>query len=177
MEKKEVMKKKAFKELTNLSFSLPPLSGDRLIYKASDVFSILVDPCFIDREITKKGAPTPETGISLFQLVSPTTFKGAFSDLPGTWEQKVLSQHQIIEIAEKWENKLSPKESFSLFLAKKNENRHIDYEDLRENLMIVMIERLELFGIENGLAVLYLELANFDVWFAQSKIRVIVPKI
>lgn len=171
------MKQKKSKSVySKFVFSLPKLSGSQLIYKSDQVFSHFIDHCFFEQGMTKAGIATPKIKVMVYEIIRPTTFLKVFEELPGSWDEKWLSQHQVVEFCKLFPQALPPVDSFALFLCKKNENQSINQQDPQQNLAIAMVEQTSIPGQDQGLSVLFLELQDFDVWFSPAKIRIIVPE-
>lgn len=171
------MRQKTVKTVCSKSiFNLPVLDGHKLIGESFSIFNHFIDPCFRERGMNKKGLFKPAMAIAIYEIIKPTTFLRVFKDLPGPWEKKWLSQHQVVKFCSDFSDILAPVDSFSLFLVKKDEYKPVNHHNLSENLAIIMVEKIDSLEQESGLSALFLELKDFDVWFSPSKIRVIAPK-
>lgn len=157
-------------------FSLPELDGSQLIYESEEVFNHFIDHCFIEQGMIKQGVVKPAMKVMVYEIIRPTTFLKVFQELPGSWEEKWLSQHQVVTFCSLFPQALPPVDSFALFLCKKDEHQSINQQDLQQNLAIAMVEQTDVPGQDPGLSILFLELKDFDVWFSPAKIRVMAPE-
>lgn len=115
---------------------LKALDGSRLIYKATKTFKS-IDPDFVGFGINKPGIATLPTLIQIHEIISGGTFINIFRCLPGTWNQKWVSQDQVIEFCETLSKWLGQGEKNTLFLVKKDENKPIDDNHPEDNLAVV----------------------------------------
>ena len=104
------------------------LDGDRLICEAGDTFPAYVDEYFIQTG-DKRGAATAETPVQVLEIIRNSFPISVFRALPGTWNQKWLSQSQITEFCKTLPEWLLMGNFGTIFLAKEDENEPIDDDD------------------------------------------------
>jgi len=80
---------------------LKALDGRRLICESEEIFGSFISKNYISWGINKPGLATPETPVQVHEIIGDGTFLDIFQALPGTWDQKWLSQDQVIEFCER----------------------------------------------------------------------------
>ncbi len=153
------------------SLSLNALNGQRLIYNSKKTFPSFIDDDFKHWNLNKKGVATPKTIIEVHQIMQDSTFMEIFSALPGTWNQKWLSQNQIIEFCEELSNCLSTT-GVTISLVKKDENKPVDEAKPQDNLVVVYV-RVN----SDGLYVDVISLEYGRRWDAEYLCRVVSPQL
>ncbi len=118
---------------------LKPVDGKRLIYTASDVFQAGIDKDYVKWCIRKPGVPTPETAVQVHEMLSDATLITMFGVLPGSWEEKFLSQNQLIDFCETKSVWLCPGGNSTFFLIKKDEKKPINEDHIEDNLAVVRV--------------------------------------
>jgi hypothetical protein len=123
----------------NRNLVLKASDGSRLIYEATDTFKAGIDPGFVKQGINKPGIATPEILVQVREIFSDGNFMDIFQSLQGTWEQKWLSQNQVIDFCETFPNWLG-QEGFGTFaLIKKDENKPVNENKPEDNLAVVYV--------------------------------------
>ncbi|MFA5163381.1 MAG: hypothetical protein WC441_02515 [Patescibacteria group bacterium] len=148
------------------------LKGRDLIYQAGKVFKSFLDSDFRNWGLTKKGVATPATLVQVHEMVQSAVLLDIFKSLPGTWEQKWLSQSQLIEFCESRTNWLHQGGNATFFLIKKDENQSVDENNPGENLVVAFV-----FVRSGGLGVVVRRLEDDNVWDADGRRRVVVPQL
>jgi len=154
------------------SLTLKALKGKRLIYNSKRTFKSFIDQNFVNWNMNKKGIATPETSVQVHEMVQNGTFMDIFRTLPGTWNQKWLSQDQIIEFCETLPNWLRQEGSATFFLTKKDESKLINEDKPEDNLVVVYV-----YVFDDGLDVFVYRLEDDDVWCGESRHRVVSPQL
>jgi len=151
---------------------LKALDGTRLIYKARETFKGHIDSDFKNWGLAKKGVATPETLIQIHEMVGDGTFMDIFRSLPGTWNQKWLSQDQLIEFCQSFPDWLRPDGYGTFVLLKKDENKVIDENNPAENLVAASVH-----VHSGGLLARVRQLGRDDLWHAEYRHRAVVPQL
>jgi len=154
------------------TLTLKALDGSRLICKAKKTFKSFLDADFVNWGINKPGITTPETPISVHEMIANDTFLDIFRSLPGTWNQKWLSQNQVIEFCESLPDWLRQDGNATFFLVKKDENKPIDENSPEDNLVVVGVGVLS-----DGLYVVVDRLGGDHVWDGEYRLRVVSPQL
>jgi hypothetical protein len=152
--------------------TLKALDGKRLIYKAKKTFPSYLDSDFVNWGINKPGLATAETPVQVREIVQDGTFMDIFSALPGNWNQKWVSQNQVIEFCETLSEWLRQEGNATLFLVKKDENKPIDENNPKDNLVVVLV-----FVPSDGLIVYVYRLGRGGVWDGKCLSRVVSPQL
>ncbi|HNX11025.1 MAG TPA: hypothetical protein PKI61_02690 [bacterium] len=128
------------------------LSGQRLICQSPEVFDIGIDSWFNHYGINKPGVATSEAEVIVYRTFGDATSRKFFDSLPGTWNQKWLSQDQVVELCQHRTKMNCHNTSF--FLIKKDENRPIDEHKPEDNLVVVSVfNHLDKNDLSEGLSV------------------------
>jgi len=154
------------------TLTLKALDGSRLICKAKKTFKSFLDADFVNWGINKPGITTPETPISVHEMIANDTFLDIFRSLPGTWNQKWLSQNQVIEFCESLPDWLRQDGNATFFLVKKDENKPIDENSPEDNLVVVYVN-----VHSDGLYVYVYRLEFDNVWYGEDRHRVVSPQL
>lgn len=155
------------------NLAIRALDGSRIISEAKKVFKVYIDEDFVDLGINKLGIATPETPLNIHEITTNVTFLHIFHSLPGTWDQKWLSQSQVIEFCESMPGYLSPNRRATFFLIKKDENKPVDENDPEDNLVVACVYPLAFAR----LIVLVYHLDNKSVWRGKDRHRVVSPQL
>jgi hypothetical protein len=112
-------------------FFMEALSGECLIsqenrFRVSDKLPLMAN--------SELGVATKATWVQRYDVFIKATYLDIFQALPGKWEQKWLSQHQIIKF---WEPFDSLNSHYNYCLVKREENKKIDENNPAENLAVV----------------------------------------
>jgi len=144
-----------------------PLDGRQLICQATDVFKYIpVD--FIRWGINRPDIATLETLARVYKLSVDGKSADIFQALPGTWNQKYLSQHQVIDVCRNLPESFYLKNEPLCFLIKQNGNEAVSEEYPEKNLIMVSVD----FD-----GALFLNLARLHHSYNLGVISCIVPKI
>lgn len=154
------------------TLTLKALDGSRLICKAKKTFKSFLNADFVNWEINKPGIATPETTIDVHAMIANGTFLDIFRSLPGTWNQKCLSQDQVIEFCESLHDWLRQGGNATFFLIKKDENKPIDENNPEDNLVVVRVR-----VYPGGLYVRVYRLGHDGVWYGGDRHRVVSPQL
>jgi len=154
------------------TLTLKALRGKRLIYKAKNTFKSFPVADFVNWGINKPDIATPETTINVHEMVANGTFLDIFRSLPGTWNQKWLSQDQVIEFCESLPDWLRQSGNATFFLIKKDENKPIDENNPEDNLVVVLVH-----VCSDGLVVSVSRLERAYVWDGGGRRRVVSPQL
>ena len=154
------------------TLALKALDGDRLICKAETTFKSFLDEDFVKGGINKPGVATPETPVLVREIVSNSKFVDIFGSLPGTWNQKWVSQNQVIEFCEKLPDWLKQGGKATFFLIKKDENSAINENNPEDNLAVIRVRVLS-----DGLRVYVYRLGHRGVWIGEYRHRVVSPQL
>lgn len=154
------------------SLKLKALDGSRRICKSKKTFKSFIDGDFENWGINKKGVATPETPVQVHEMVGDGTFVDIFRSLPGTWNQKWVSQDQVIEFCESLPDWLRQEGYGTFFLVRKDENKPIDETKPEENLVVALV-----YVSSDGLLVYVGRLERGDVWSAEYRLRVVSPQL
>ena len=151
---------------------LKALDGSRLIYQAKKTFKSFIDSDFINWGLNKSGIATLEIPVKVDEIIGDGTFMNIFSSLPGTWNQKWLSQNQIIEFCETLPHWLRQERNATMFLCKIDENKPINENKPQDNLVVVYVS-----VSSDGLDV-YVHRLEYDyVWGGGYRPRVVSPQL
>jgi len=153
------------------SLELKASDGSRLIYQSADSFSFL-DENFVKLGLTKKGIATAETKVQVREMVSNGDFITIFKSLSGSWDQKCLTQNQIIDFCEQLPEWLRQDGYATFFLCKINDKKKVDEKNPQKNLVVVYV-RVN----ADGLHVYVNRLENDRVWSASDLRRVVAPQL
>ena len=152
--------------------SIKALDGKRLIYNSKKTFKSYIDSNFVNWNLNKSGVATAETPVQVQEIFQDGTFMDIFVALPGTWNQKWVSQNQIIEFCETLPDWLRQGGYATMFLVKKDENKPVDEADPQDNLVVVYV-----FVHSDGLNVYVHRLENDYVCYGESRHRVVSPQL
>jgi hypothetical protein len=156
--------------------ALGALDGSKFIYQAKDVFKSLIDPMFSDpsnRGMNAHSKLTPATSVNVYKTIRHGVYEEIFGSLPGTWEEKSMSQHQILEFCRIFSEWLKKDMYSTIFLCKINEHKSVHENYLDGNLMVV---RVRVFS--EGLRVSKRCLAVDDIWYGEDNTsHVVIPQL
>ncbi len=152
--------------------AIKALDGSRLICKAKKTFKSFIDIDFVNWGINKHGIATPETPVQVREMIGDGKFMDIFRALPGTWNQKWVSQNQAIEFCETLPEWLRQEGYATFFLIKKDENKPIDEENPQDDLVVVYV-----YVFADGLDVYVDRLEDDDVFHGQYRHRVVSPQL
>jgi len=134
---------------------LRPLSGRRKIADAKHAFNsrinlndgclelnsrVDIDDGFFKLEPNNPGIATPETRTRVHQVISNDIFLKIFMSLSGAWEQKWLSQDQVIEFCSRYPYWSRQKGCVASFLCKNNEMKPVDENHPDSDLFVIVVK-------------------------------------
>jgi len=151
---------------------LKALAGGRLIYNAAGTFKSFIDSDFVKWGIDKPGIATPETILQVHEMIGDGKLMDIFCSLPGAWNQKWVSQDQVIEFCETLPEWLRQEGYATFFLIKKDENNLIDENGPESNLVVVNVH-----VNSDGLDVDVRRLGRDDVLDGENRRRVVSPQL
>lgn len=138
LQKKNLIKENLLRPLFQADHALPALSGEKTLKQTCEQINLKFQ--FGALELSDKGMATPLTNVSFYELRQEATFEEMFLSLPGSWEQKWFSQHQIIAICDQFYEFLADKgKSSTFFLTKKNEFLPIADDNPMENAAVIYV--------------------------------------
>jgi len=117
---------------------LPALDGQTIIINANKVFSE-IDISFKLFGLTSCGIPTREAGVGIYEVLSSSNLLDIFNALPGDMNNKILSQHQVVELCRKFSRFIHPALTPTMFFCKKNENLILHEDNYKENVFSVHV--------------------------------------
>jgi len=135
-------------ELLDQDVAIPELDGTGLIGlmdNNSGFFGVeYVDMPFIISCQTKKGLSMPATSIDIFGVTGYTSdsYLKIFGSLPGTWDDKWLTEHQVAFICCSLRHRCLSRTPWNatVFLCKRDENAPVDENRPGDNLFVVRAE-------------------------------------
>jgi hypothetical protein len=148
------------------------LDGRFIIVQAKNIFRANIDPHFIQWRLSKLGIATPEISVRVYEMIKDASFADIFNSLPGTLEQKWLTQNQVIEFCAVWPDWLRSGGFATMFLCKNDESQPIDEANPQNNLMEVGVS-----AKTDGLSAVVNHFDYTYVWAAKYRRRVVVPVI
>ena len=122
-------------------FPLKPSDGSRLICNSKDIFNAGINKNFVTWGLNNPGIATSGTFMQVHEMVSHGTSMDIFTGLPGTWNQKWLSQNQFIDFCETYPSWLRQGRRGRFALIKKDENKLIDEASPWNNSFVVFVRR------------------------------------
>lgn len=151
--------------------SIKALDGKRFIYNSKETFAY-VGSDFVNWNSNELGISTFETPVQIHEIVQRSKFMDIFGALPGTWNQRWLSQNQIIEFCETFPYRLMQGGFATMFLIKKDENKLVDESRPQDNLLVVCV------GVRpSGMNASVYFLENQSFWTGEHRYRVVSPKL
>jgi hypothetical protein len=150
---------------------LDALDGDRLFYSGESLGEF-PNSDYYRFDFTKPGVATPRMLIGIGEMKNRNKLKEIFGALPGNWNQKWLSQDQVIEFCHKLPNWLlqgQKNDNATIFAIKINENEPVDEDKPEDNLVGVVV-----CTSTKGLRFYIYQLEPNFVW---RYCRVVYPKI
>lgn len=158
---------------TGENLSIGPLDGSRLVKSGKDVFKKICLSGFSKNVLSDVGAPTPETLVDVYQhTYFGASFEKILNSLPGKWNQKFLTQNQVIEFCLIYKRWLSLYSEATVFVCKKDEREPIDENNPEENLSLVYVN----YDGRN-LTISITSILEFDVWNGEGLIRIVLPRV
>ncbi|MFZ4632268.1 MAG: hypothetical protein ACOYL8_03675 [Patescibacteria group bacterium] len=150
---------------------LEALDGGRLFYSVDDLGEF-PNSDFFQHDFTKPGVATPRMQIEVGEMKQRDNMKEVFGALPGNWNQKWLSQDQVIEFVRNFSHWLlsgQKNDNATIFVIKIDENEPVDEKKPEENLIGVIVCK----SVEGLKFFLY----HFGPNFVWRYCRVVYPKI
>lgn len=148
------------------------LDGRFIIIQAKNIFRANIDLHFIQWRLSKLGIATPETSLEVHKMIRDASFMDIFNSLPGTLEQKWLTQNQVVEFCTVWPDWLKSGGYATMFLCKRDESQPIDEANPQNNLMEVGVS-----AKPDGLSVCVNHFDYTYLWAARYHRRVVVPQL
>jgi len=150
--------------------TIPSLQGRVSIKGATDVFAN------IDNGFTRKTSiPTAEIEACPYKLIANGSFMKIFASLSGHFDQKFLSENQIVECCKNLPELFFEEFNSAIFLARNNEDLAIDEVDPEENsVMIQVLKRftnLEVFRFEYPEEFLRFRKCDKNIFFVPKLIK------
>lgn len=152
--------------------SLKASDGSRLIYQSTKTFKYSLDEDFVNWDLNKKGIDTVETKVQVHKMAADGNFMTIFKSLSGNWNQKWLSQNQVIDFCEQLSSWLQSDGGSTFFLCKIDETKKVDKKNPQKNLVVVRV-----YVRADGLSVRVDRLEDDRVWCASSLRRVVAPQL
>lgn len=149
---------------------LRELKGSRYIIKSRETFKSYIDPDF-EKLGNRNGAATPKTLIQVHEMVANGTVMDMFGSIPGTWEEKWLSQDQVVEFCQSLYPWLRQDGYGTFFLIRKDERKPVNEAHPEENLAVVRV-----YLDPNGLKASLLRLESDAKWFGEMRHHVVSPR-
>lgn len=154
------------------TLTIKALDGSRLIYNAKDTFKSGIDGDFVNWGVNNPGIATPETLVQVHEMIGDGKLMDIFKSLPGTWNQKWLSQNQFIDFCETLPDWLRQEGYGTFSLIKKDENKPINEDNPEDNLVVV-----DVYVFSDGLYVRVIRLGYADVLDGRYRNRVVSPQL
>ncbi|MFZ4632014.1 MAG: hypothetical protein ACOYL8_02260 [Patescibacteria group bacterium] len=154
------------------TLTIKALDGSRLIYNAKDTFKSGIDGDFVNWGVNNPGVATMEAFVQVHEMIGDGKLMDIFKSLPGTWNQKWLSQNQFIDFCETLPDWLRQEGYGTFSLIKKDENKPINEDNPEDNLVVVGV-RVN----SDGLDVYVNRLGDADVFDGQFRRRVVSPQL
>jgi hypothetical protein len=154
--------------------------GHKLVLKASD------GSCLIAKEfsrsdvvhdlalygINKPGVATKDTLIMVYEIIRHSKFMNIFKALPGEWNQKWLTQNQVIDFCRTLAEWLKQDSGSTFFLIKIDENQPVDENKPEYNLAVIRVR-----NFSHGLSFHVYRLEDDILWDGDDHRHVISPKL
>jgi len=159
----------------SMPMAIEQLNGTRLIGSAKDVFKLFISSTFLNSFFSEKSKFTTRPHyFSAYRVHDPEfVLANIFSIWHKSWDERVVTQNQIVEFCAIYGDYL--KNSFSFFLCKKDEYSLIDQNDLSANLFVVLVQG-HIVREKSELAVYSLEFDDKHVWKDRAYYQFIVPE-
>jgi hypothetical protein len=160
---------------------IEPLTGERTISTAIDVFTSYIDTNFKNFGLDKPGSATPEISLDVREMIGDGTFFEIFAGIqvysgnPLDLDKIAMTQAQIIRFCEKYPNWLCQEGSLTLFLTRKKLN-------FLQTMCRVFNKNEEYFMVgvfvhSVGLSVHVYRLGRGGVWCGGCRYRVVSPQL
>ena len=141
--------------------SLPACNGSRHIAQAEDVFKYYIDSDFKNWNLDNVSATTPQTNVSVHEMIKDATFVQMFGCLGPDLDKLCLSQHQIVEFCQMHPARLREEGYATFFLFKEGDQFYVADVHVYADGLRVRVDRLE-----RGI-----------VWFGECRRRLVVPQL
>jgi hypothetical protein len=149
------------------------LDGSQLVYWQQPLFRVGISSEFKKCSLDKNKRATPETLLACYEVGSMEGYGKNLKSLPGNWNQKCVTQHQVIEFCKKSKNLLATAYNAStIFLCKLDESKLVDENCPCDNLMI-----LQVCSYGFGFQLIYLPLHFKNNLWQNCFHRIVIPKI
>ena len=151
---------------------IPAVDGQRFIQDARDIFH-KIDSRFILYGFVGVGASTKEQEVEVYELGKDARPMEMFAYSTNNWNQKFLTQNQVVEFFEQLSSWLPEfRMAKVFFLCKKDETRPINKSNLTDNLAVVGI-----YDWEGEINVELYQLNDIRVWLKRHGHLVVIPKL
>ncbi len=120
---------------------LEALDGERLFYNDEDLGEFPTSD-FHKFDFMKPSKPTPRVQIEIGEMKKKNNLKEVFGALPGTWDQKLFTQDQVIEFCRtlpQWLLQGQNNDNATMFAIKINDDEPVSEDEPEENLMGVLV--------------------------------------
>lgn len=155
------------------NLTLKALDGTRLFANSLGIFKSFVDCNFVRWGLNKKGIATPVTPIRVDEMQKNGTFLDIFRSLPGTLNQKKLTQNQVIEFCLDLPEWLNHDGLATFFLVPIDESIPIDEEKPEANSVVIYVRA----DVNSHFGVNVLHLESSTVWYGKNRHRVVYPRL
>ncbi|MFA6514039.1 MAG: hypothetical protein WCT50_01950 [Patescibacteria group bacterium] len=155
----------------NGTLTLRALDGSRLIYNAEKTFVQCIDQDFVKWGTNNPGIPTLETLVQVHEMIKKGTALDIFSALPGNWNEKWLSQNQVIEFCEVYPDWLRQNGNGTFFLIKKDESAPVSIIKPENDFIVAGV-----YVYSGGLRIGAEPLRHGNVWHGEYNYRVVSPE-
>ena len=156
------IKSKYLKIISGAEFlMLDATSGGEIIAKAKNVFSY-IDHDFEGWKANEKGFATKEIAVGVYEMTEDATFAQMFGSLSADLNKLCLTQEQIIRFCQKHRQHLRTDGYGTFFLFKSFSNFFV---------------ALVYFASDGTLGVFVRKLGDDDVWYAEHRHRIVVPRL
>lgn len=152
---------------------IPSLDGSQVIFQQASIFKVGISEEFKKYCSDKNKKATPKTLLACYEIRSMGRHGVNLRNLPGTWSQKCVTQHQAIKFCLQSKNLLATtSDASTIFLCKINENRPINEIRPYDNLMAAHV-----WASDRGLHIVYAPLHFGDTYRNIYFYRIVMPKI
>lgn len=143
------------------AITIAACDGTQTLAQAKKTFPAYLDSDFKNWGLDKRGKPTKETAVSVFEMVKDATFAQMFGSLKADLDKMCLTQDQIKTFCEKHQNLLRADGYGTFFLFKGEDQFFVASVSVRSDGL-----RVDVFRFEDD-----------HVWYAVLQRRVVVPQL
>ncbi|MEI7452182.1 MAG: hypothetical protein WCK37_03160 [Candidatus Falkowbacteria bacterium] len=161
--------------LAGVSMPIKALDGSKLIGSANFIFKLFISSDFINSFFSQRSKiPSRSHYLRMYKIEGTEfTLADIFSVYHKTWDERVLTQNQVVEFCTVYGECL--KGNFSFFLCKKDEYQMIDINNLSANLFVVLVQG-HTVREKSEFAVYTLELDDPHLWMDREYYQFIMPE-